>query len=92
MDTAQDTQKIETELQAILGRLTAEHEAAKNIAVEIKKFEDDVDILDTHLTASQKDIAVFLESQSKELDIMLAEEKKETDAVDATPPEPEETA
>jgi hypothetical protein len=80
MTTEQDTQKIETELQGILARLTAEHEAAKGIAVEIKKLEEDTDKLAEHVSASEKDIAVFLDEQSKELDTMLAEEQKEMEA------------
>ena len=80
MPTEDTTEKIETELQSILARLTAEVEAAKGIAVEIKKLEEDTDKLDEHITASEKDIAVFLEEQSKELDTMLAEEQKEMEA------------
>jgi septal ring factor EnvC (AmiA/AmiB activator) len=79
MTTEQET-KIESDLQTLLTRITAEHEAAKGLTVEIKKLEDDVDTLDAHLNASQKDIAVFLDTQSKELDTLLAEEQKDMDA------------
>ncbi len=79
MTTEQDT-KIESDLQALLARITAEHEAAKALTVEIQKLEDDVDTLDAHINASQKDIAVFLDEQSKELDTMLAEEQKDIEA------------
>ena len=75
-----DTQNIETELKDILARLTAEHEAAKSLAVEIKKLDGDVDALESHLTASQKDIAVFLEEQGKGLDTLIAEEQKDIKA------------
>ena len=61
MSTDQDTKDTETELQAILNRLTAESAAAQALDVTIKKFGDDVDALDTHVTASKKDIAVFME-------------------------------
>jgi hypothetical protein len=80
MTTEQDSQKIETELQAILGRLTAEHEEAKGLVVEIKKLDEDTDALEQHVNASEKDIAVFLENQSKELDSLVAEEQKEMKA------------
>ena len=81
----EDTQKIETELQSILARLTAEAETAKGLAVEIKKLEDDTNALDEHINASEKDITLFMEEQSKELDTMLAEEQKEMAAIDAEP-------
>ncbi len=81
----EDIQKIETELQSILARLTAEAETAKDLAVEIKKLEDDTNALDERINASEKDIAVFMEEQSKELDTMIADEQKEMTAIDAEP-------
>ena len=78
MPTEDTEEKIETELQGILARLTAEHEAAKNLAVDIQKLEEDTDKLDERVTASQKDITAFMEEQGKELDTMLTEEEKET--------------
>lgn len=78
--TTEDTQKMETELKDILARLTAESEASKNLAVEIKKLEEETDALEEHVTASEKDIAVFLEEQSNEMDAMLADEQKEMEA------------
>ena len=82
MPTEDTTEKIETELQSILARLTAEVEMAKGLAVEIKKLEDDANTLDEHVTASQKDIEVFMEGQSKELDTMIVDEQKEMAAFD----------
>ncbi len=75
-----NTQKIESELKDILARLTTESEAAKALTVEIKKLDDDVDALDMHLNGSQKDVDAFLETQSKELDTMIAEEQKDIEA------------
>ncbi len=85
MPTEDSVEKIETDLQAILARLTAEAEAAKGLAVEIKKLEDDTNALDEHINASQKDIEVFMDEQSKELDALIDEEGKEIESEKAEP-------
>lgn len=79
-ESTQPVEVMESELQTILARLTAEAESAKNLAVEIKTLDEDADKLEQHITASQKDITVFMEEQSKELDTMLAEGQKEAEA------------
>ncbi|HEY5383051.1 MAG TPA: hypothetical protein VIJ88_00650 [Candidatus Paceibacterota bacterium] len=84
MDTEQDTQAIEAELDALLDTLTKESEGARaSIQTQLHALEAGADMLESQLTASAHDIAQFMEEQSKELDVLIDEEQKKIAAEEA---------
>ncbi len=83
MDTEQDTQAIEVELDALLATLTKESDASAALSAQLKVLDTDTDALEKTLDASKQDIAEFMEQQSKELDVLIDEEQKEIAAEEA---------
>jgi myo-inositol-1-phosphate synthase len=87
MNTEQETQAIEAELDALLATLIKESEAAAGIKAQLQTLDAGTDALESQLTASESDIAQFIEEQSKELDVLINEEQKEMAAEETEPQE-----
>ena len=88
MNTEQETQALEAEIDALLATLTKESDAAASeIQTQLAALSAGADALETQLDASRHDIAEFMVEQSEELDTLIDEEQKE---IEAEKPEDEE--